>query len=324
MLWACIMRAALLPTGADPFHIAYWLRHYKTWADSVDELHVAVCGPIPRQVIEYIGRIIGELPNATMHYLSHRTDHGKVLEFLLEQVSSDTVLFMEDDAFIRKPEVIDEAFSRIESGEVDVVGSPRNGYATQALISIATNRFGDEPEGLAFWPTFLFARTKNLLATDGRFGGTNWMPGDDFLGWRLGDFANADTFIWASYQLRAQGLKVELRDGHRLSERPMDHGVPWFHVGSLSQGHGNMWQNPLLTPEWYIHEREMCVRLPGYELPRRVAWWQRMWEKWDGCLEAYHTEYGEGLRKFIYDFMVDERTVEGLWREYAPLVTWPE
>lgn len=317
-------RAALLPAGADPFHLAYWLRHYRTWADSIDELHVAVCGAIPPQVIEYLQRIIGAIPNATMHYFSVRTDHGRVIEFLVEQTLADTVVLLEDDAFVRDPGIIDEAFGKIESGAADVIGSPRNGYASQSLISAATAKFGEEPDGLALWPCFLFARLADLNGTDGRFGGTNWRQGDRYLDVTLSDEAHADTFIWASHQLRDMGLSVELRDGHRLSEREISSSAPWFHVGSLSQGHGNMWQNPRLTPEWYAQERLMCTMLPGNELPRRVAWWTRFWEKWDGCLPDYHAEYGEGLRTFIRDFMVDERYAEGLRGSYNYLVTWPE
>ena len=38
------MRIGLLPAGSDPFLLAYWLRHYRTWADEIDELRVLVCG----------------------------------------------------------------------------------------------------------------------------------------------------------------------------------------------------------------------------------------------------------------------------------------
>ena len=70
-------RAALLPAGADPFLNAYWLRHYRTWADQVDELHVAVCGDIPAEVIRYTAECIKSVPHATMHYFPERTKHGQ-------------------------------------------------------------------------------------------------------------------------------------------------------------------------------------------------------------------------------------------------------
>src|SRR3954466_15278038 len=56
-------RAALLPAGSDPFLNAYWLRHYKTWADSVDELHIAVCGPLPPEVMDYTRACAADAPN---------------------------------------------------------------------------------------------------------------------------------------------------------------------------------------------------------------------------------------------------------------------
>jgi len=29
------LRIGLLPAGSDPFLLAYWLRHYRTWADEI-------------------------------------------------------------------------------------------------------------------------------------------------------------------------------------------------------------------------------------------------------------------------------------------------
>src|SRR4051812_43894649 len=193
-------RAALLPAGSDPFLNAYWLRHYKTWADSVDELHIAVCGPLPPEVMDYTRACAADAPNVIVHRFEKRTDHGSVLTYLFDQTSADNVLLIEDDAFIRDPRVVGEAFERIERGETDIIGCPRAGYATENIISAARARFGDEPRGLALWPCFLFVSRDRLDATDHDFGGTIWEPGTTVLGTTLETTALGDTFISASYQ----------------------------------------------------------------------------------------------------------------------------
>lgn len=315
-------RAVLLPAGADPFLNSYWLHHYRPWADSIDELHVAVCGPIPEDVIAYTRACI-ESVGGVMHYFPKRTAHGKVLTYLLEQTKADHVLLVEDDAFIRKPEVVDELFSLIETGEADVVASPRNAYADDSLIAAATRRFGFEPEGLAFWPCFLFTARASLEATDRVFDGTHWKAGDVILGTTLDAPAIADTFIWASYQLRDQGLTISLRGGHRMMQ-PIPDDAPWFHVGALSSGHGWIWQNPDMTPERYAAEVAQWKGLPPGEAAKRVIWWQRAWDYADDGIPEYRAEYETGLRRFMDDFGVTQAEVDAGRMASDYLVTWAE
>ena len=56
------MRAALLPAGGDPYLLAYWLRHYATWADEVDELRIVVCGQNDPGVVRYMLERVNEAP----------------------------------------------------------------------------------------------------------------------------------------------------------------------------------------------------------------------------------------------------------------------
>lgn len=317
-------RAALLPAGADPFLNAYWLRHYRTWADEVDELRMAVCGPIPPEVIEYTQACVDAVPHASVTFLPERTPHGKVLTLLLEQTSADHVLFVEDDAFVRQPSAIAAAFGSIECGDTDLVGCPRDGYASESLIAAARRRFGDGLRGLAFWPTFLFVARSALEATDRVFDGTMWSAGDRFLGTTLSEPATADTLIWASYQLRDQGLRVTLREPYRIGD-PVPIDAPWFHVGSLSSGHGYSWQNAKpQSPEEYAAEIAHWQRLPAGETAKRVSWWQRAWDNWDGGIPDYHEEYGAGMRQFMADFGVTQGDVDGFRVSFDYLPTWAE
>jgi hypothetical protein len=315
-------RAVLLPSGADPFLIAYWMRHYKTWKDSIDELHVAVCGQVPDDVLAYIKATIEDV-GGTMYHFPRRTAHGLALSFLFSQTSADYILLMEDDAFIRKPEVIEASFAAVESGATDIIASPRESYASVSVIGAARLRFGDEPQGLAFWPCFLFVSRAHLEATDKVFDGTIWPAGATILGTRLDEEAVTDTFIWASYQLREQGLNVRLEDGYRMGANIPD-TAPWFHVGSLSSGHGWSWLNPNMEPDWYAEQIQQWQGLPFGEAAKRMAWWQRTWDRWDGGIPEYHAAYGDGIRQFMEDFRVDPQQVAGLRGSYNYLVTWPE
>jgi hypothetical protein len=315
-------RAALLPAGADPFLNAYWLRHYRTWADSVDELHIAVCGALPPDVLAYTLDCVRNAPNATLHHFAERVKHGQVLTYLLAQTSADHLLLIEDDAFIRERSIVGDTFDVVESGEVDIVACPRDSYASEEIIAAARSRFGNEPRGLAFWPCFLFVSRERLAATDRVFDSTLWPAGQEFLGTTLVEDGSADTFIWASYQLREQAPVVVLRDGHRIGD-PIPDDAPWFHVGSLSSGHGWGWMHDM-TPARYAQEIEQWKGLPPGETAKRMAWWQRAWDHWDGGIPDYHEAYGQGMRQFMADFGVDQGEVDSLRASFDYLVTWAE
>ena len=314
-------RAALLPAGSDPFLNAYWLRHYRTWADQVDELHVAVCGPLPPEVVDYTEACVAAVPHATMLHLPERTKHGQVLTLLLGQTSADHVVLVEDDAFVRRPGAIDEAFAVIERGEADIVAAPRHSYASESITAAARSRFGDDPRGLAFWPCFLFVARAHLEATDRVFDSTLWPAGSTILGTTLDEPAAADTFIWASYQLRDLGLTVSLREAHRIGE-PIPADAPWFHVGGLSSGHGWGWQNDW-TAERYAQELRNWAGQES-ETAKRMAWWQRAWDHWDGGIPDYHDAYRAGVLQFMADFGVSQDEVDALRASFDYLLTWAE
>src|SRR5439155_425299 len=93
-------------------------------------------------------------------------------------------------------------------GGEDTIGlfraaTPRGGYASHELTDAATRAFGEQ---YAYWPCFVFVGRKHLFATDLEFGGMNWTIGETLLGHQLREPAVADTFVWASYQLRALGI----------------------------------------------------------------------------------------------------------------------
>lgn len=313
-------RAVLLPAGSDPFLNAYWLRHYLPWADTVDELHMAVCGPLPAEVIAYTRACVEAVPHATLYHLTERTPHGEVIAYLLTKTTADHIMLAEDDAFVRIPRVVADAFAEAESGAL--AGCPRNSYASTEVIEAAELRLGAEAGGLAFWPCFLFVSRESLEATDRHFEATIWEAGDLLFDHTMTELGTADTFVWASYQLRDQGLSVVLRDMHRV-ESPDTASGPWFHVGSLSSGHGFAWLGEL-SADRYAQEVEQFGRLTEGDAAKRMAWWQRAWDNWDGGIPEYHAAYETGFRTFMADIGLSQATVDAQRATYDRLVTWAE
>lgn len=315
-------RAALLPAGSDPFLNAYWLRNYATWADQVDELHVAVCGPLEPDVLAYTESCVAAVPHARMIHIDHRTDHGATLSMLLDETQADHVMLCEDDAYIRRPEVIGECFAVAEAG--GIAATPR-GYGGNEATAAAAARFGPRATGNAFWPCFLFVAREHLLATDRQFGATIRLPGDysAALDHTFSERDISDTFVSASYQLRAMGLDISLRDNYRLGDVQVPRDAPWFHVGSLSAGHGHGFMGSL-GPDEYRVEVQAVRSLPPTFATGRVSWWQRAWSKHRWELADYGERYGRALQRFMVDIGVNQPEADAMRRSHTPLITWDE
>jgi hypothetical protein len=307
------MRAALLPTPGDPASLAYWLTNFETWRDQVDELVVFVNGPVApetaRALVEGAGGRIIHSPVAEGH-------DGALLR-LLHETDADTVVLCEDDAYVRHPEAVGEAFGDIERGAWDIVGSPRHEDYAGQWVEWGPYRPGDLAElrhGL--WPAFLFARKADLLATDRIFGDRAWPRGGHIDGWgpvgprecdHIGiaaEYVHLDTFFGTTFQLRAAGLRTRLVHHVRLydpraTEEWVAEDPPWFHVTNLSTLPG-IECDPETLPDFG----------PGGGLwTRRVAWWRRM---------------GVNVGNFIRRSGIDPADLDRWDERFAPWVTWDE
>lgn len=312
-------RAALLPAGADPFLNAYWLRHYgAVWANEVDELDIIFCG-VPFRYQRDLAAQCLALPNVRFAF-SPRADHGLVIKWLVEAATADNVLIVEDDAFIRRAGAVDAAFSRIEKGETDIVGCPR-ASATPDVVDAAINAFGNlvsetGEEGPALWPCFLFARRADLIehVRDGHYGAAAWVPGQRVPGldYRATAQSSADTFVGASYQLRAAGLRVHVEAEYRADlARMHEWDPPWFHVGSLSSGYGHYFAAGLSEVDRKSHAAS--VQDDHHDWNKRFSWWQRV---------GGDAEYQAAVAEFAADLGIDQDKV-GQWRAaFDRFVTW--
>ena len=323
------MRAALLPTPGDPFLIAYWLRHFRTWRTEVDELRVLVNGQRIPEVWEYI-RAKAKEAGALLHEMPDRLDHGKAIGYLLEQTQADQILLCEDDAFLRTPGKVDAAFRRIESGEVDIVACPRSSVSDE-VRDAAVARYGSPPpvvsheSGHSFWPAFFFARRSDLMATDRHFSAYAWPKGTEVpeLGITTQNDAAGDTFVHTTYQLREMGLRIRWESQFRADREAMDWWLqyaPWFHVGSLSAGYGyTFWHEASGYPD-SLEPIAIEARKTRSDWEKRMSWWYRVTET--DALPAHRARYRADLERFIDIAQLDRREISRWTERFQPWITW--
>ena len=331
-------RVALLPAGGDPFLLAYWAQHYRQWCPEVDSLWVHVVGQSDPDVIAYIARQF--LGSDRVTNQGGREPHGQVLRRMAAEADpDDVVLFLEDDAFVRHPGVIDERFRLVESGAVDVVGTAR-GNATPNLIARAEELYGPSPittsgeTGLSLYPCFLFARRRDI---PDHLDSCAWKAGDhiEALDYTCTAEEACDTFTHASWVMRQRGLRIKAEAAYRSDSahapqagwRTVDGGAntgdaPWFHVGSLSSGYGCAFLSDPGTYDFIVQQ----VRQPTEQRDwaKRASWWTRVRDSWDGGLPDFHRRYSDALDRFIADAGLDPAEIARWRANYDPLVTWRE
>lgn len=251
----------------DPIILNYWLANYEaTLADSVDELLLAINGPHALDIPVKASKVrVFRFPDAN--------DHGWCLEQMYPRSAADVFLFTETDAWFRRPGIADAWFKAIESGEVDVVGSPR-GNASMELIEVAEARWGQidcgEDHGTAFWPCFLTASRTALDKTDRKFGARHYPAGLEVPGLHVTseELTTDETFVGVSWQLRDTGARVQLIPQHRIARGTTckPDSCNYFHVGSLSVAPGMSWGK--------VTNEQTMVDTPAEEISRRLAlWW---------------------------------------------------
>lgn len=321
------MKAALLPAGADPFLVTYWLRHYRTWASEVDELRVQVSGLMGDSLIrDYLVSEAAQYPNVVLTFSDPRVDHGEVIARLLSETPADLVVLCEDDAFVRRPGAISEAFARIESGETDICASPR-ATGTPEVVREAARAFGwqimDTSEAGSFmWPCFLFARKADLLRAD-NFSVKHWQPGElvKGLGYTVKAENDADTFADASIQLQGLGLRVHWTPQYRADEHLMSGWLaadpPWFHVGSLSGSTDYL----LGRKDTVDREAWIADIASNPDWAKRFAWWDRVSATSFG-LGLVRMGYRNTLQKAVDDSGMPPSLMADWHRRFDGYVTW--
>lgn len=326
-------RAVLLPTPCDPFLIKYWLENFKKYyRDEVDKLYVHLNSTIEKEVIQYIQNLLDGDNKINYLYVDHQIEHGEAINQLLNMVTEDHVMLVEDDAYVFKSGIVNYAFKLIEENRYDCVGSKR-GSCSIEIMNAAKNKWGLNYEGYGdqgcnFWPCYFFCKTETLKNTDRNFASRAWIKGEkvEALDYVIKDeeVAYSDTFVNTSLQLRAKGLNFGYFNQYHGSPndisdyengRNLWDGVAyWTHVGSLSSGVGGVLVNDigvsLARRKIDLEPKEFNIPNAGVdEWARRLQWWKTFYDNSDDKLPEFKEEYIKAIRRLQVQAKVHDKLI---------------
>lgn len=309
-------RAAIISSSGDPFITLLVLKLFQErWYDEVDHVYIDYNSPIRKDVVsEFISRIIPD-NKISLIYHPRGIGNGVPITEMIKIATEDNLLLLEDDGFIFTSGKVDEAFKRIESGEVDALGSPRFscgaeiGEAMKQKYDLDYSGYGDV--GPNFWPNFFFCKREDLLKTD--LNCTSYaFEKDKFyseLNHTMSETQYGDTFVWSCVQLRHLGVRfadipqfhadpwevenMNKNEGNFIKENPY-----WFHGGSLSTG----WSGYLNLENPHPHDTtdETVKR----EMESRVAFWMICSTVIDGFV-GFKFDYQKGIENLINNCHLD-------------------
>lgn len=352
-------RAAILPYPGDPFLLNYWFSLYdRFWKTEVDRLYVVLNSPVEKSVVDYIKKLCDSRTLITFIYVDQQIEHGKAIEKALIECNEDYVMLIEDDGFIFKSGLVDFAFSQIEGGNFQVVGSKRGSCAME-ILERAKDIWGLEYEGEGdhgcnFWPNFFFCKKELLLNTDRQFGARAWMQGEEIQALShngqpyhvKGEIANGDTFVNTSLQIRAMVPKEEilclpqyhghpddLKNYEDKYEYSMFNGrAGWCHIGSLSSGVGGLLKDDenrslsrrMIDPPGGPTKLplEWCTsEMEHREFERRVQWWLTFWEYAQNAQEIpeFYDLYGRAVYRIIDQYGLSIKAIRRRQEIYKTL-----
>lgn len=295
-------RVAILPHFGDPFALHYWLRWCRrAWQHEIDALCIVssnVGDAANRAAIKHVVDLFrqqfktddGQDKPIYLMTSYEPIQHGDAINKGLDMIEQDLVMLVEEDALIFKSGRVGDCFSRLEQGEFDAIGSGRASCSeiiaqtAEAMHPDAKNAAIGRDGGPNFWPCFFFARADDLREkTDRNFNAKSWEKGEVIkpLGVTAEETLAADTFGWASIQLRAAGLNFgyinqyhahpDDIDDYNARRFVFDGQSSWFHIGSLSG--------------WRSLFDKKKVKIQGVameEIARRMAWYLTFVDVWLG------------------------------------------
>ena len=233
-------RTAILPTTGDPYTCKAFLACYKKyWKNEVDTLRVYINAEMSDDLLEYVVGIFEE-EGAIVQCERARAGHGKPLDVLVSECTEDYIYITEDDFFVFEPGVVDRWFRTVEEGAYDAVGSMRGCCSLEMCDRIAARfRLSDKLiQQPNFWPCLYVGTKESLQQVQRGFGPKNWKANEVIpeLGYTVPASTGGDTFVSASIELRAQGLRFFQEDQHRIIDVFIrrDTDPKWIHVGSCA------------------------------------------------------------------------------------------
>lgn len=325
----------------DPFILKHFLLNFDTvWADEVDKLYICLNMDhrIPDEVKEYDIALLEEHPKVEFLVVDEMLFQGAALRELLKMVKEDIIFSIEDDTIIIKEGQVDKCFRKIETGEADVVGSPRFSCSQEILDASAEkydldySGYGDK--GPNVWPNFFFARKADLLETDQHYEPKGWEPGEriEELDITAKEIISADVFVWLCIQLRAAGLKFyDVPQGHSHPDDIVDMAMgtglgdpnlPWIHIGSLTM---TMEDFIIQSSDPRTHKNKPKNGMEKQEICRRFAWLRLFLEVTAGKMEgmdAVRASYEKRMGEFVTAFGLSVQLIDNYLKVYRRFVQW--
>ncbi len=322
------MRSVFLPARGDPFvlQMSFYLFDH-VWQDEVDKLYLTTNGTVEKEVVDFIRGQAAKNPKIVYDNIPYDTDHGTVLGKMLDKSTEDYIMLAEDDGFCYGKGAIDRCFKMIESGEYDMVGSPKwqntNKFKADAIRHLKLTP-QEEIEGAGFWSTFFFVKRSDVMKTDRHFGSIGWNEGDYIKPIDCVAEARecADVNMWMSVQLRDLGLKPYILPPIDDRFRPE---FPFLHTGSLS---GFMLSTFTDDRDIPLFKRKFEIQIPAIhtELPipksmfeKKFAWITLCLRKFENeflPIDEFKKEYIKSMHKYGDKFGIDWHLVESYSREY--------
>lgn len=324
-------RAVFLSAGGDVLIASLVIKLWKErWHDEVDKFYVCYNNhaQVPLEAAqEFISRIITD-PKIQLIYHPTGIGNGEPIKEMALIAKEELVMLLEDDGFIFKPGYVDAAFRRIESGEVDAVGSARGSCGqevTDAMIKkydIDISGIGDR--GVNYWPNFFFCKREDLLATDLNFASKKFGKGEYFkeVDHTFTEDNYGDTFVWADIQMRYNGVRFgDVSQYHASPEeieyyeqksdkwgQDVDKG--WIHGGSLSAGWGGYLSGSI--PDTSTIQAKM-------EIETRVAFWTLALDYTLGFTD-FKIKYRNGIDELIINAKLSQDRVNRKYNIYKELL----
>lgn len=334
-------RAAMLPMPGDPFILNHFLSNFENiWRDEVDQLYILLNmdARMPKDIIEKAKDIAVGRDKVTVMFVNNMLFQGAALRYMLPQVKEDLILSIEDDTVIIKKGQIDKCFRKIESGEADVIGSPRCVSHPQILeacrvkFNLDYSGYGDR--GPTYWPNFFFCRKADLLKTDLHFEPKGFNKGEYIAELNItaeDDLAN-DVFAWLCIQLRAMGLKFydvpqchshpedfeDITEGRGIG----DGNCPWIHIGSLTMTAEDLLMG-IGDPK--THRNKPRSEMEKKEMERRYAWLLLFTEESankEEYLRNLKEVYVKRMNEYIMAFDLSVKRIDELVKAYRRYISW--
>jgi len=321
-------KSALLSTCGDPFILLLGIKLWKErWYDEIDNLYINYNNhcQIPYNIVT---ECFSRLNDKKIHLIYHPSGIGngppQVENLLIAK--EDLVLLLEDDFYIFTKGIVSGYFKKIESGECDLLGSPRYTYgevADSAKKKYNLDYNGEGDRGFGWWPTGFYCKRKDLLKTDLDFGSKKYSRGEYFkeLDYTFKEDNYTDTFTWTSVQLRAMGLKaIEIPQYHAdvYEIESKQKGImnwrngnpPYIHGGSLSAGWGG-----------YLSGRlpDVSHVAAKQEIETRCAFWKIASDVVEG-FEQFKDQYRSGIENLIISCSLDRDRINTKIKIYKTLM----